>query len=108
MLGVLTRIVEDADRLAGGLSCRLQLFLQALELGLHRKILSHHRYELAVPVAGFHDSSSLNSSLRELIDKNGKIGIEFLRKRQKQVGTQAASYHNDADRKQGRAASMII
>lgn len=34
VLGVLAVIVEHADRLAGRLSCRLQLCFQALQLGL--------------------------------------------------------------------------
>ncbi|THK36498.1 hypothetical protein EHS39_18590 [Ensifer sp. MPMI2T] len=56
---------------------------QALQVGFGRKILSHHRDKLAVTGADFHDPSSSELAIRELIDKNGKIGIEFLRKRQK-------------------------
>ncbi len=47
VLGVLAGIVEYGDRVAGCLSCRLQFFFQALQLGFGRKILSHHRDKLA-------------------------------------------------------------
>ncbi|MDW9844127.1 hypothetical protein GOB05_30125 [Sinorhizobium meliloti] len=66
MLGVLAGIVEHADRLAGRLSCRLQLCFQVLQLGLSRN-----------------DPSYLEFLFEELTDEDGKIAIEFLRERQK-------------------------
>lgn len=64
VLGVLAVIVENADRLAGRLSCRLQLCFQALQLGLSRKIPSHHRDQVAVTGADSTIPPTWNSSLR--------------------------------------------
>ncbi|WP_192936893.1 hypothetical protein [Sinorhizobium meliloti] len=74
--GVLAGIVKDADCLAGGLSRRLQLFFQTLELGFRSKILSHHRDQLAVSSRSLALTSTIpppwNCSCPELTDRMAK------------------------------------
>ncbi|ASQ06338.1 hypothetical protein CDO23_20435 (plasmid) [Sinorhizobium meliloti] len=80
VLSVLTRSVEYADRLAGSV-VPPPVVLSSSPARLWRQILSHHRDELTVTGADFHDPSSLEFLIGKLINESGKIALDLLRKR---------------------------